>query len=76
MIYENEARAIEAANEMNKMQGWGQHRAALVAQGWTVRRVSPYSNRDVIAWSNNERDEAFERREARRAALRKMNSFR
>ena len=53
MIYTNQARAKQVANDLNRnMPGWGTHRAARIAEGWTVRRFSPYSNGDVLEWAN------------------------
>jgi len=52
MTYANESRAIAVADDLNaNLKGYGTHRAALTAHGWEVRRVSPYSNGDVIRWS-------------------------
>ena len=52
MIYATKESAMAMASELNKfMLGWGTHCAARIADGWTVRRVSPYSNGDVIEWA-------------------------
>jgi hypothetical protein len=36
MIYANEARAREAAAELNTRKGYGETRAVLTPQGWTI----------------------------------------
>lgn len=52
MIYRSEQRASEVAKDLNDhMLGCGKYKAALTTHGWTIRIVSPYSNGDVIRWS-------------------------